>query len=164
MMACAEGGGGDLPPVLTEDGEVPAVSPPDKEVPPVSPPENEAPPVSPPGFVSTPGCEYKCNGVEEGAKTCDSDSFKGCKCVFADPSCISECDDGGWRMACADGGGETSRPYSPMTPPASSQQMPLQPPIHKLLLQAPQLKTPMSTMATTSALRTCIRPRGSPLE
>merc|ERR1712157_419534 len=79
------GGGGDLPPVLTEDGEVPAVSP--------------------PGIVSTPGCEYKCNGVEEGAKTCDSDSFKGCKCVFADPYCISECDDGGWKMACADGGG-----------------------------------------------------------
>merc|ERR1719401_401402 len=84
--------------------------PPEEEALPETPP----PPVTPPGFVTTPGCEDKCDGME-GAKICDGGTFEGCKCVFADQYCFSECLGGEWMMACAGGGGGGDSP--PPKPP-----------------------------------------------
>lgn len=105
MMACAGGGGGDLPPPAKNE-EAPPVPPPPL------PQEDEATPATPPGFVTTPGCEDKCAGVEEGAKGCDAVAFEGCKCVFADPYCFTECIGGEWMTACAGGGGGDVPPLS----------------------------------------------------
>jgi len=104
MTACAGSGGGDLPPV--DEEPPPALS------------------ATPPAFATTPECEDKCAGVEEGAEGCDASAFEGCQCVFSDPYCFSECEGGEWLTACADAWELPPPPPKEEAPPASPPPLP----------------------------------------